>query len=94
MKSITAVSATLCILLFSGSCTSTSKGSTTRYFGEGGSSQDTLFVRATDSPVAFIIERNYAAGGEGGSSQDTLFLKPKETARFYKMRDDKDKKKQ
>ena len=90
MKSTTVALAILCIISVLNSCKPSSVGQTQKgYFGEGGSSQDTLFLRALDSPVAFIVERNYK--GEGGSSQDTLYFKPNEYARFYKMKDPRKK---
>ena len=90
MKSTTVAFAILCIISVLNSCTSTSVSSSLKgYFGEGGSSQDTLYLRAQSTPVAFIVERNYK--GEGGSSQDTLYFKANEYARFYKAKDPKKK---
>jgi hypothetical protein len=91
MKSTTVALAFLCIFSLLYACTSPSKSVSRKYFGEGGSSQDTLYIRARETPVYFILQKN--RGGEGGSSQDTLYLQANETGRLYKGSDDDKRKK-
>ena len=89
MKSTLLAIAVAAVLLSLDACSS-SKATGRRYFGEGGSSQDTLYVRALDRPLVFVVDRR--VDGVGGSSQDTLMIKQGESGRIYLKKEGRDDK--